>query len=112
MPSTETLLSEALAKWAPVANSGVEANKQGWLTVSWCHETSRVQYGCEVCERALAQGKIRMPHRYRDKTKGHCFAHGNIYDDLRRAVNRQSHLMVGYLLWMRIRAMKSVVMFW
>ena len=87
MPSAETLLSEALAKWAPVANSGVEANKQGWLTVSWCYETGRVQYGCRFCERALEQGKMHMPNRYRDKTKAHSFAYGNVYKNLGRAVN-------------------------
>ena len=90
MPSVETLVSEALARLEPVAYEAVEADKRGWLTVRWCYETGRVNMGCRFCARSLEQGKIQMPHRYRDKTKSCSFAHGNVWQELQRAVSFHS----------------------
>ena len=63
-----------------------EKDTSPWITVAWNPNTLRIEYGCKICAPRVADKSLKMRHRYRDPVHSSCFAHGNVYRNVDKAI--------------------------
>ena len=81
-------VERSLAKHLPLSKT--KSCPEGWLTATWSEDLNQIVYGCKLCIPPVQNGSLELPNRYRDPQRSNSFCHGNLWQDLKRAIPSHS----------------------